>query len=361
MAEPFKNLVNAESIARIGQAVAAVAPFDAAGFERRAVAGLEPLELKARIRHVAGALRAYLPGDWRESVRVLLAALPEQPPAKVADGLTWWPLLQLVETHGLDHPETSLAALRVLTCHASAEFAVRPYLERHPDLAWAHVDAWSRDPSEHVRRLASEGTRPRLPWASRLDASVRDPARGLAIIERLVDDPSEYVRRSVANHLGDVAKDHPALAVEVARRWLPGRRRLVEHALRDLLKKGHPAALDLLGHKGQVEVSALGVDPPRARPGEAIEVTATITGPGTARVDVVWAWPGTRGWSSKTFRGAVRELSEGDRWHFRQRLSMRPVTTRPLRPGEQRVFLRVNGIDHGPATFLLLDADPPRE
>ncbi len=357
MPEPFKNLVNAEAIRRIGAAVAAVAPFDARGFQVRATAGLDALELKARVRHVAEALRAFLPESWPEAARILVASLPARPEG----GLFLWPLAQVVETYGLENPDISLEALRAITPHASAEFAVRPFIAQHPERAWAALDAWSRDPSEHVRRLASEGTRPRLPWGARLDASVRDPSHGLAIIERLVDDPSEYVRRSVANHLGDVAKDHPDLAVAVARRWLPGRRRLVEHALRDLLKKGHPGALDLLGHAGEITVSTLAVHPSAARPGEAVTVSATITGTGTARVDVVWSWPGTRGWSSKTFRGGVRELSEGERLLFRQRLSLRPVTTRPLRPGEQRVSLRVNGVDHGPATFLLLDAEPPRE
>lgn len=354
MAEPFKNLVNAESVARIG---ARFVPGHQAAFVARAVDGLEPLELKARVRHVAEALRAFLPARWPDAAKVLVDALPPTP----AGGLFLWPVVQVVELHGLEHPEISLDALRAITPHASAEFAVRPYIARHPELAWAVIGTWSRDPNEHVRRLASEGTRPRLPWGARLDASVRDPARGLAVIERLVDDPSEYVRRSVANHLGDVAKDHPLVAVEVARRWLPGRRRLVEHALRDLLKKGHPAALDLLGHKGEIAVSAIKVSPSRAKAGEAVTVSAVIEGRGTARVDVVWSWPGTRGWSSKTFRGGVRELSEGERWSFHQRLSLRPVTTRPLRPGEQRVFLRVNGADHGPATFLLLDAEPSRE
>ncbi len=357
MPEPFKNLVNTEAIARIGAAIAAVAPFDERGFEARAGAGLEPLELKARVRHVADALRAFLPESWPEAARILVASLPAAP----GGGLFLWPVAQVVETYGLEHPEISLEALRGITPHASAEFAVRPYLARHPELAWAAIDAWSRDPDEHVRRLASEGTRPRLPWGQRIEASVRDPSRGLAVIERLVDDPSDYVRRSVANHLGDVAKDHPDLAVSVARRWLPGRRRLVEHALRDLLKKGYPPSLDLLGHDGQIEVSDIQVSPTQARAGESVTVSAMIRGAGTARVDVVWSWPGTRGWSSKTFRGRVRELTEGEPWSFRQRLSLRPVTTRPLRPGQQRLFLRVNGTDHGPATFLLLDATPPRE
>ncbi len=363
MAEAFKDLLNATTVAATGRMLATGGSLAEEAFVARATAGLDKLELKARVRHVADAIRAALPGPWPQAVDALVRSLP--PPYEGEDrlsaGLFLWPVATVVEVYGLEHPELSLPALRAITQHASAEFAIRPYLVRWPDQAWVAAEAWSRDTSLHVRRLASEGTRPRLPWGQRLAASVADPSRGLALIERLVDDPSAYVRRSVANHLGDVAKDHPALAVEVARRWLPGRRRLVEHALRDLLKKGHPGALELLGHAGHIAVGEVAVSPAEAVPGGSVEVTATLTGAGTARVDLVWAWPSPRGWASKTFRGAVRQLSQGESWQFRQRLSLRPVTTRPLRPGEQRVFLRVNGQDHGPATFILLDASPPGE
>lgn len=363
MAEPFKNLVNAASVARVGGMLAAAGEFDTRRFEAQATAGLDALELKARVRHVAAAIRAHLPRSWALAVQQVVASLPPAPEGedRLSEGLFLWPLVQVVEDYGVDDPALSLPALRALTPHASAEFAVRPYLVRWPALAWAAVDRWCRDDNLHVRRLASEGTRPRLPWGQRLPDSVRDPSPGLAVIERLVDDPSPYVRRSVANHLGDVAKDHPDRAVAVARGWLPGRRALVLHALRDLLKKGHPSALRLVGHAGQVAVTSLAVAPNASRPGGEVVVSATVRGEGSARVDVVWCWPSPRGWSSKTFRGAVRELLTGESWQFRHRLSLRPVTTRPLRPGEQRVFLRVNGVDHGPASFTLLDAAPGGE
>ena len=361
--EPFKNLVNPGSIARIGAMLATTGPFDLEGFVAESARDLDPLELKARVRHVATVLRRHLPADWPSAMRQVVAALP---PAPVADdalsaGLFLWPLAQLVEDHGLEFPALSLCAMRAITPHASAEFAVRPYLVRHPAAAWAAVDEWSRDSNMHVRRLASEGTRPRLPWGQRLHASIADPSRGLRVIDRLVDDPSAYVRRSVANHLGDVAKDHPRLAVDVARGWLPGRRRLVEHALRDLLKKGDGGALALLGQGGAVAVEAVRVEPSAAAVGGRVRVLARLSGEGTVRADVVWQWPGARGWSAKTFRGAVRELAAGEAWSFETTLDLRPVTTRPVRLGEQRVFLRVNGADHGPVSFVLLDAGPSRE
>lgn len=357
MAEPFKNLVNPGSIARLGAAVAAVAPFDEAGFAAAAADGLDALELKARVAHVARALRPRLPERWPEALAVLVAALP--PRADALLGHAWlWPALQVVETHGAEAPAASLEALREMTPLFSAEFAVRPILAAHPDLAYARLRTWAGDPDEHVRRWVSEGSRPRLPWGMRLADAVRDPSRGLELLELLVDDPAEYVRRSVANHLGDVAKDHPERAVAVAARWLAERRErapLVRHALRDLTKKGHAGALALFGHGGTAEVTDLAVAPARARAGESVTLTATVRGQGAVRVDVVWQWPGARPgtWGAKTFVGAERTLAAGESWAFVHRLSLRVVTTRPLRPGRQRLWLRVGGVDVGPAEFDL--------
>ena len=142
--------------------------------------------------------------------------------------------------------------------------------------------SWAHDPSPHVRRLVSEGTRPRLPWAPRLRSLVADPAPGLALIELLRDDPSAYVRRSVANHLNDVGKDHPALLLDTARRWLRGaseeRRRLVTHALRSLARAGHSEALALLGHGGhpRIAVREVSIAPRRVRIGESVRVEVTL-------------------------------------------------------------------------------------
>lgn len=363
MAEPFKNLVNPESVGRIGDAVAAVdRDFDRAAFVAAAAEGLDALELKARVIHVATQLRRGLPADWRQACPRLVAALPPPHGAATDTGAFWlWPVLTAVELFGLDHPVESLAALRQMTRRFSAEFAVRPFLVRHPDLAWEAIDAWSVDPDPHVRRCASEGSRPRLPWGVRLVASVADPGRGLAVLDRLVDDPSPVVRRSVANHLGDVAKDHPERAIQVAQRWLAeraDRRPLVRHALRGPLKKGLPSALALFGEaSGRLLVSELAVDPPVASVGDSFTVTATIVAlePCRVRVDVIWSWPGARAdtWSEKTFRGPIRDLAEGERWTASTTLSTRPVTTRPLRPGAQRLSVRVNGVRHGELKLTL--------
>ncbi len=361
MAEPFKNLIDANAVALLAEHISAAYPaFQVARFCEVA-ADLEPLELKDRVRQVAAALRACLPADWSAAVGILAASLPEWKPADVSlsAGFWLWPALQVIEDHGRD-PAISLPALHAMTSRFSAEFAIRPYLAAYPEPTWAALAVWAGDPDPHVRRLVSEGSRSRLPWGRRLVDSVRDPSRGLALLDRLVDDPSPYVRRSVANHLGDVGKDHPEQAIAVGRRWLlerPEREDLVRHGLRALLKAGNPDALALFGHADvHVHVDGLQVAPTEVSVGGTVEVTALlrVDEPAHVRVDVVWQWPGARGWASKTFRGDDRELAPGEVWIFRYRLSTKPVTTRPTRPGTHRITLRVLGTDVGPVGFTLL-------
>jgi 3-methyladenine DNA glycosylase AlkC len=362
MSEPFKNLINPASIREIGDAISRAYPaFPLAAFCAEAATGLDAMELKARVVHVAAALRRGLPAAWPAAVDALLGALPAPLPSEegVSSTFIWWPLLQVVEDHAAD-PEVSLPALREMTRRFSAEFAIRPYIDRFPDAAWAALDAWASDADVHVRRLASEGSRPRLPWGRRISASIADPRRGIALISRLVDDPSEYVRRSVANHLGDVAKDHPDLAVDSARAWLvePSRAPAVKHALRHLLKQGHPGALALLG-QGDAGVSLVAFTrhPERVRVGEPVALRGTVraNANANARVDLIWEWPGARGWSRRIFRVGDRALSAGESWEFRYNLSTKPVSTRPTRLGGHRVALRVNGVDHPPVGFELVE------
>lgn len=372
--EPFKNLISPASVRRLGVDLARVVPdLPVDRFVAAATDGLDELELKARVRQVGARLRPFLSPQWPQALDQLVAALPAAAPNH--EGTTsimhWWPALDLVEAQGWGHVEASVHALVRLTTRYSAEFAVRPYLANAPERVWSLLEAWADHTDLNVRRWVSEGTRPLLPWGMRLTGSIADPRRGLALIERLVDDPSTYVRRSVANHLGDVGKDHPDLAVATAQRWLqiPSRRRLAEHALRTLLKRGHKGALALFGHVGGVEVARLTVVPPSAGAGESVCVSASLRAQaaGPMRVDVVWEWPGAHGgWSRKVFRGRTRVVGAGEVWTFEHRLSLMPVSTRPLRPGQQRVTLRVNGEDAGVTTFSVdppgpcIDLDTPR-
>lgn len=258
---PLKDLLGPEAVDCLAHNVALAFPgFDAVGFRATALDGLEPLGILERGRKLAGALRKHLPENFTAAVHVLLDSLT--PPRSDTDELgleVFFYLphvcfvaeygLDAVHNGGLDPFETSMTAQHALTRRFSAEFSIRPFLIHQQQRTLARLREWTSDSSAHVRRLCSEGTRPRLPWAVRLPAFIANPALALPILEALKDDADLYVRRSVANHLGDIAKDHVDWACAVCERWLAGasndRKWLIRHALRYPARKGHPSALEL--------------------------------------------------------------------------------------------------------------------
>ncbi|MCB9669218.1 MAG: DNA alkylation repair protein [Alphaproteobacteria bacterium] len=357
--EPFKERIDAAAIDAIAAFVGG--RWDRAGFARDALDGLHDLELKARVDHVADALRAHLPDTWPAALGHVLADLPEAPDH--ADALTdqmgLWPVLACVERHGLAHPEPSLEALERLTPFWSAEFAVRPYFRDDPVAMVRWVDRWSTHPNVHVRRLASEGSRSRLPWGLRLQCRIDEPTALLPALERLRDDPSPYVRRSVANHLNDIAKDHPDVVLDIARAWLPGpteRQKLVRHALRTLVKAGDPRALELLGvgpFAGDVRLERA---PSTVAVGGTLALTLTLTARRAQRVRVDYAIHHLRANGSRTpkvFHWTERDLAAGETLVLTKAHPLREVSTRRLYPGEQAVDARVNGQATDPLPFVL--------
>jgi 3-methyladenine DNA glycosylase AlkC len=217
MPEPFKNLLNENVVRDIGERLSRAGPgFERRRFERLAVDGLDALEMKARAMQIASALEATLPADFDAAAGRLEAAI-----AGGLAGWALWPVGELVARRGLATPERGLAVLHALTQRFTAEWAIRPFIVQHPALAFETLQRWTADPSEHVRRLVSEGSRPRLPWGLQLKSLIADPSPTLPLLEALLDDPSEYVRRSVANHLNDIAKDHPHRLADWLERHLP--------------------------------------------------------------------------------------------------------------------------------------------
>jgi 3-methyladenine DNA glycosylase AlkC len=255
------DLLDHQAIECLAHNISLVYPeFDGDSFRRTALDGLKPLAILQRGRHIARALRAHLPQRYQDALDVLIRSLT--PPLSRTDepGLAvffYLPHVSFVATYGLDAEhnggrdpfEASMLAQYELTRRFSAEFSMRPFLIRWPERTLTRLMEWTRDPDPHVRRLCSEGSRPRLPWAMRIPAFIKDPRPVLPILEALKDDPALYVRRSVANHLGDIAKDHPRLAFEICERWVEGaspeRRWLIRHAVRHPAKKGVKAALRL--------------------------------------------------------------------------------------------------------------------
>jgi len=268
--EPLKNIFSRPLIEPFAAEVRAVWPqFDADRFLLLVFdADWESRELKQRVRHISHALRAVLPPHYPDAVRIV-EKTAEQYVVRHGEKLTfdYTFLPDFVEAYGADWSDESIAALETITQWSSAEFAVRPLLLRYPERMFAQMLAWSQHPSPMVRRLSSEGIRPRLPWGMGVPTLKRDPAPILPILENLRNDPAETVRRSVANNLNDIAKDWPALVLDIASRWLghsPETDWVVRHACRGLLKKGNADALAHFGFQQGlrgVEVSALTVPP----------------------------------------------------------------------------------------------------
>jgi 3-methyladenine DNA glycosylase AlkC len=378
LAEAFKNLLNP---ALVREAAVQLARhdggFDERGFVRRATQGLEALEMKARAMLIADALEATLPESFAAAASLIEAALA---PAEAGDAMAqldglahglrgWilWPVGEFVARRGLAEPlqvPRALQALHAITQRFTAEFAIRPFIVAHPAQVFDTLARWSTDPSHHVRRLVSEGSRPRLPWGLQLKALVQDPSPTLPLLRALQDDPSEYVRRSVANHLNDIAKDHPALVAQWLQEHLPGasaeRRALLRHASRTLVKAGDPAVLQAWGlgqpFRGD---AAFTLTPTRIVLGDAVRLSLTLQSRATRaqRLVVDYAVHHVKAdgsTSPKVFKGWTLELPPRGRVQLDKRHAVRPITTRRYVAGHHRVVVQVNGRAVAEAAFELL-------
>ena len=358
MAEPLKNQFGPAVPKRIAAMVSATYPtFNARGFVAAALDGYEALELMPRARHIATALRRFLPDDYARAAEILIDSLGPKPECDADSGMPpffYLPHVLFVGAHGLDHFELSMRAQYELTQRFTAEFSIRPFLIRHQQRTLKQLEAWSEDASVHVRRLVSEGTRPRLPWAVRLPAFQCDPRPVLALLERLQDDPELYVRRSVANNLNDIGKDNPALLIATAARWLKNapapRAALVRHALRSSIKAGNRQALALLGFGGKAEVSVRGIkiEPKRVRIGGRIRIGFNVvnTSKHTQRVlvDLKVFYAKANGKTGpKVFKLKKVELARGAKAAFAKTLSLADMTTRKHHAGTHRVEAMLNG------------------
>ena len=355
--QPFKNYYNEEMAWRLEGMIAQVYPaFDVQAFVAQVRPQLPPLELKERVAVFSQAFRDHLPTDYPQAVEILLAILGpslHEEEGMFNDGWHMMPLAHFVEVYGLEHFEVSVRAMKEITQRHSSEFTIRPFLVRYPAEMLAVLQEWVHDPSFHVRRLVSEGTRPRLPWGMRLHQFVKDPTPTLALLEHLKDDPSEYVRRSVANHLNDITKDHADLALATLRRWQEGaspeRWWMIRHALRSLVKAGHPQALVLLGF-GEASVSLVGfqVEPTVVGLGEVVTFTFTLRNDAAAAQDLLIDYlvhyvKANGNTSPKVFKLTTRTLAPGETVTIEKKHALRPVTTRVHYPGPHKIEVQVNG------------------
>lgn len=319
--------------------------------------GLHDLELLARGGHIADAMRRHLPEPFDEAADVIRSALGPELVRTEGNGFApfrYLPHVSFVQRYGIDHFDAALQLQYELTKRFTAEWSIRPYLERYPERTLDRLRAWAKDSNVHVRRLVSEGTRPRLPWAPRLQRFIDDPSPTLELLELLKDDPERYVQRSVANHLNDVAKDHPDLAVATCRRWAAAPSAatpfVVRHALRSLVKQGHRGALGILGVDATPRVRLSSVRLPASiRLGEelrfGVSIGSTSADEQALVVDYALHFVKANGETRpKVFKLKRLTLAPHASVDLAAGVSFAQMSTRRHHPGAHRLEILINGV-----------------
>jgi 3-methyladenine DNA glycosylase AlkC len=336
-------------------------------FVAAALEGLAPLSLTGRAAHITAAMRAELPTDFAEAADILLRSLGPRHGSSDTFGMSpfkYLPHTMFVATHGLEHFEWAMRLQYELTQRFTAEFSIRTFLIHHPDATYARLRTWASDANVHVRRLVSEGSRPRLPWAQRLRQFQEDPAPVLALLELLKDDPELYVRRSVANSLNDIAKDHPELVVATAQAWLvdatPERAWIVKHALRSLVKQGHGGALALMGvgHAPKIRMENISITPARAKRGGSVVCSCAVVSASRSEQDLLVDYAvhyakANASTSAKVFKLKRAILPSKGSLPIRITVKLADLTTRKHYPGRHAIDLLVNGRRYPLGSFTL--------
>ncbi|WP_170572068.1 hypothetical protein [Ruegeria atlantica] len=370
MAQGFSlkdQLFNAEKTRYLAGLFAAADPsFNAEAFQSRVMARLLDLELKERMAWIAECLQQAVPGDLPDVAPVILKALPPPlDPSKSDDDFgdfIFAPLGDWVVAVGLDHPELALDVLEELTQRFSMEWAIRPFLNQHQDQVLVRMASWCSHDSYHVRRLVSEGTRPRLPWGQAVGLGLADP---LPLLDRLHSDPTRYVTRSVANHLNDISKKFPELVLDRLQDWSRAGQQaadelrwMTSHTLRGLVKSGHPGAMKMLGYDPDAEIAATLQVIGKSRIGEALEFEVTLNGKGDQPVLVDYIVhfqrPGGKT-SAKVHKLKQTALCDGTLNLSKKHKLKGNATTFKLVPGAHRLEIQVNGQVRAAVDFDLLD------
>lgn len=367
MPEALKEMYNQTFFDHLTQAISNVYnSFDSAAFYARIYdAAWSQRELKNRMRHITHTLGALLPSDYRTALHILRDASPALNPYTFETMI----FPDFVEVYGQDDWQASLPALEQFTQQSSAEFAVRPFIVQDAPRMMAHMQHWTQHASHHVRRLASEGCRPRLPWAMALPDFKRDPAPILPILEALKHDDSDYVRRSVANNLNDIVKDNPDVVIETLQAWQhhhddteTGKKIdwITSHALRTLIKQGHPQALQLLGYSPQpaIIVSDVRVEPDDITLGDMVTLSFVIISQAdTAQdliVDYVVHHVRANGQTTpKVFKLRKCILQAGETLTIEKTHGFKPINTRTYYSGQHAMQPKINGQPYDSVTFTL--------
>jgi len=346
--------------------------FDSRAFVHAASKNLESLELKARSEQIMLAMEKYLPADFEQASEIMLASLSPAYDGNIFGeiiddrGISGWaimPMAHYVGLYGHDHFDQSMHLFKELTKRFSSEFGIRFFLLQEPGKTLAMLKIWTQDDDKHVRRLVSEGMRPRLPWAMQLPMFIRNPAAVITLLEMLKDDSDEYVRRSVANNLNDIAKDHPDLVVKLAESWMQGasreRVKLIRHACRTLIKQGDKKVLQLFGFlKPELQQVEMMVQTQVVDFGTALQFSLSILSNSDRdqplMIDYLIHHQKANGkTTAKVFKWSSRTLAANQSLKLTRSHAIKEISTRRYYAGLHSVEVMVNGLSVARADFIL--------
>lgn len=326
----------------------------------------EQRELKQRMRHISLTLNEYLPGNYSDKLEIILKSIPQLiHDGFKADNLEFMFYPDYVEVFGLEEPEISIPAFEEITQYVSCEFAVRPFLIQYPDKMILQMKKWAAHSHASVRRLASEGCRPRLPWAMALPFLKQDPEPILPILEALKSDPSEYVRRSVANNLNDISKDHPLTVISIAKTWQGKSKetdKLIKHACRTLLKQGDSEVMQLFGFgsTAHISIADFTVHTPQVQIGDYLEFSFKLKNNDTCNALIrleygVYYQKANGSLSRKVYKISEKEYAPQSETSITRKQSFKLITTRKFHKGLHQVSLIMNGKESEKLDFELVN------
>lgn len=370
MAERLKDIYTEDFLLDFGRKVqSAYHAFNTAEFIASVMDETwDNLGLKARMRRISDNLGIFLPSHYESALDILFAITNDC----VGFPYLFFPDFVAVYGQEEEHWELSMRALENFTQKSSSEFAIRPFLLRDPERVMHGMIAWAKHPSEHVRRFASEGCRPRLPWGEALSLFKKNPAPVLSVLELLKEDSSLYVRKSVANNLNDIAKDNPALVIETARRWIgknPDTDWIIRRGCRTLIRKVNPDAMELFGYASPTDKSLLTtcasllVHPAVLTIGERCELQYKLDiregKPVHIRVEYGIDFIKSKGQASrKLFLLSDKTVSGGVHLTGMRTHNWSDMTTRRHYPGDHQIVLLVNGQE---VAYTVLKLRPPQK
>jgi 3-methyladenine DNA glycosylase AlkC len=270
-----------------------------------------------------------------------------------------------VELYGLDDYETSVNAIEEITQFTSCEGAVRPFIIKYPNEMMEQMLVWSKHKNRWVRRLSSEGCRPRLPWTMALPKLKENPAPIIPILENLKNDPSETVRKSVANNLNDIAKDNPETVIDLVKKWQGISKNtdwIIKHGSRTLLKQGNTKTMETFGFDTvkNISIQDFQISTPKVKIGKSLEFCFKLLNKNKEKTQIrleygLYYQKANGTLSKKVYKISEKEYPENSIAQITRKQSFRVVTTRKFHLGLHQVAMIINGKEFEKYDFELIE------